>query len=269
MSIPIRTAITATTLFVAATIGAAGAASAHPADGGPTDLTSQPADCIPLTARYFDVQLDESGIGNIRVADDGITNCDEAVVMRSIASSSAVIDNHEPIKDRIVLQVAELEAAGPKGIDFTIELDPCWAGFQVLRDGDSLVHEEMVGDGCEMTVAVDFTGPSANAEIHVVQQTGTIAPPHIWDVDEDQVTHLSGLPSGTWYVKVAEGFTPDSSISVGPSTTYTDTVYGVGPSATVDIDIATEFGFSPTPTLTPPERPELRIALARSSGSAG
>ncbi len=260
MSTSIRTAITATTLVVTAIIGASGAASAHPANHGPTDRTWRPPACTPLSAKYFDVELDESGTGNISVVDDGITNCDEAVVLWSISNSSVVVDNHEPIVDELVLQVADLEAAGPKGIDFSIELDPCWAGFQVLRDGDSLVHEEMLGDGCEMTVAVDFTGTPADAEIHVVQQTGTIAPPHIWDVDDDQVTHLTGLPSGTWYVKVAEGFTVGSSISVDSATTYADTVYGVEHGATVDIDIATEFGFSATPT--PPDRPVFPIAVA-------
>ncbi|MGI9597915.1 MAG: hypothetical protein ACR2QK_17250 [Acidimicrobiales bacterium] len=254
MSTSIRTAITATMLIVAAIIGAAGPASAHPADDGPTGRTSRPSACTALPAKYFDVELDDSGNGNISVADDGITNCDEGVVLWSIANSSAVIDNHEPIVDQLVLQVADLEAAGMKGIDFSIELDPCWAGFQVLRDGDSLVHEEMVGDGCEMTVAVDFTGAPAEAEIHVVQQTGTIAPPHIWDVDDDQVTQLTGLSSGTWYVKVYEGFTPDSSISVGAETTYADTVYGVEHGATVEIEIATEFGFSAKPTPLSGER---------------
>lgn len=252
MSTSIRTAITTTTLIVTTIIGAAGPVSAHPG-GGPTDRASEPPACTALAAKYFDVELDESGDGNISVADDGITNCDEQVVLWSMANSSAVVDNHEPIIDQVVLQVADLEAAGAKGIDFSIELDPCWAGFEVLRDGDTLVHAEMIGDGCEMTVAVDFTGAPAEAEIHVVQQTGTIAPPHMWDVTDDNVTHLTGLPNGTWYVKVYEGFTPDSSISVGLDTTETDTVYGVGPNAIVDIEIATEFGFTAAPT--PPARP--------------
>ena len=245
MSTSIRIAITTTTLIATALIGATGPASARPAGDGPTGWTWRPPACTALPAKHFDVELDDSGAGNISVADDGVANCDEAVVLWSIASSSPVVDNHEPIIDELVLQVADLEAAGPKGIDFSIELDPCWAGFQVLRDGDSLVHEEMIGDGCEMTVAVDFTGAPAEAEIHVVQQTGTIAPPHIWTVDDDQVTHLVGLPSGTWYVKVFEGFTPDSSISVdSEDSTSADTVDGVEHGATVDIEIATELGFS-------------------------
>lgn len=260
MSTLTRTTIGATMLILAAILGTTGAASAHPSNGGPTDRTSRPPACTALSARFFDVELDRTGAGNIAVADDGLTNCDEAVVLWSIANSSAVIDNHEPIIDQIVLQVADLEAAGPKGIDFTIELNPCWAGFQVLRDGDSIVHEEMVGDGCEMTVAVDFSGAPAEAQIHVVQQTGTIAPPHIWTVNDDHVTHLTGLPSGTWYVKVYEGFTTDSSITVGATTEYTDTVYGVPAGATVDIDIATDFGFKATPT-PPPARPALPVAL--------
>jgi len=263
MSTSIRTAITTTALIVAASIGVAGPASAHPADGGPTDRTSRPPACTALHAKYFDVEIDESGNGTITVGDDGITNCNESVVLWSIANSSATIDNHEPLVDQLVLEVADLEAAGPKGIDFSIELDPCWGGFQVLRDGDTLVHEEMIGDGCGMTVDVDFAGAPANAQIHVVQQTGTIAPPHIWDVSDDHVTHLTGLPNGTWYVKVYEGFVPDSSISVGPQITYADTIHGVGHGATVEIDIATEFGLSATPTPTPPERPEFPISMAR------
>ncbi len=262
MSTSIRTAIAATTLIVAAVVGAvAGPVSAHPAGKGPSDRTSRPPACIPLAAKYFDVELDDSGTGNIRVSDDGISNCDEMVVLWSMANSSAVVDNDEPIVDQLVLQVAELEAAGTKGIDFSIELDPCWAGFQVLRDGDTVVHEEMIGDGCEMTVDVDFTGAPAQADIHVVQQTGTIAPPHIWQVSDDQVTHLTGLSSGTWYVKVFDGFTPDSSISVGSDTTYTDTVYGVAHNSTVDIEIATDFGFTTTPT--PAGRPGFGFAVAR------
>ncbi len=260
MSTSIRTAITAATVLIATIVGAAGPASAHPG-GGPSDRTSRPPACTALAARYFDVELDESGAGNISVADDGISNCDEQVVLWSLANSSAVIDNHEPIIDQLVLQVADLEAAGPKGIDFAIELDPCWGGFQVLRDGDTLVHEEMVGDGCEMTVAVDFTAAPAQADIHVVQQTGTIAPPHIWQVTDDHVTQLTGLPNGTWYVKVFDGFTPDSSITVGTDTTYADTVHGVADGSTVDIEIVTEFGFTTTPT--PVDRPGLGLVLAR------
>lgn len=260
MSTSIRAAITITTLIVAGIIGAAGPASAHPADDGPTGYTARPPACTALPAKYFDVELDQSGAGNISVADDGVTNCDEAVVLWSLANSSAVIDNHEPIIDQLVLQVADLEAAGTKGIDFSIELDPCWAGFQVLRDGDTVVHQEMLGDGCEMTVAVNFTGAPAEAEIHVVQQTGTIAPPHIWTVDDDHVAYLTGLPNGTWYVKVFEGFLPGSSIGVGAVTTSADTFHGVEDGATVDIDIATAFGFSTKPT--PPDRPDLPIALA-------
>lgn len=260
MSSSIRTAIAATTLIVTAVVGTAAPVSANPG-GGPSDRTSRAPACTALAAKYFDVELDGSGNGNISVADDGISNCDEGVVLWTMANSSAVVDNHEPIVDQLVLQVAELEAAGAKGIDFSIELDPCWAGFQVLRDGDTLVHEEMIGDGCEMTVAVDFTGASALADIHVVQQTGTIAPPHIWQVSDDQVTHLTGLSSGTWYVKVFDGFTPDSSISVGSGTTYTDTVYGVAHNSTVDIEIATDFGFTTTPT--PTGRPGFGFAVAR------
>ncbi len=256
----IRTAITAMTLIVAGTIGTAGPASARPVGEGPGGYTSRPPACTALQAKYFDVELDESGNGTISVADDGVTNCDEAVVLWSLANSSAVIDNHEPVIDQLVLQVADLEAAGKQGIDFTIELDPCWAGFQVLRDGDTLVHQEMIGDGCEMAVAVNFAGAPAEAEIHVVQQTGTITPPHIWTVDDDHVAYLTGLPNGTWYVKVFDGFLPGSSIGVGPVITNTDTFYGVEPGATVDIDIATELGFSATPT--PPERPQLRLSSA-------
>lgn len=262
MPTPIRTTITATTLIVAAIVGAVGPASARPTDSGPTNRTGRPPACTPLAAAFFDVELDASGVGNISVGDDGITNCDEAVVLWSIANTSSTIDNREPIVDELALQVADLEAAGAKGIDFSIELDPCWAGFQVRRNGDSLVHEEMVGDGCDMTVAVDFSGAPAEVEIHVVQQTGTIAPPHMWSVDNDEVTHLTGLPSGTWYVKVFEGFTPDSSISVGAFTDDVDTVYGVPNGATVTIDIATEFGFSAPPTS--PARPGFPIAGARS-----
>ncbi len=268
MSTSTRTAIVVTTLIVATVIGAGGPASARPADDGPTGWTWRPA-CTPLAAEYFDVEIDESGDGNISVADDGVVNCDEAVVLWSMANSSSVVDDDEPIIDELVLQVADLEAAGQTGIDFSIELDPCLAGFQVLRDGDSLVHEEMIGDGCEMTVAVDFTGAPAEAEIHVVQQTGTIAPPHIWTVDDDHVTNLVGLPSGTWYVKVFDGFTPGSSISVdAEGVSGADTVYGVGHDATVDIQIATEFGFSPTPP-PQPERPELPIAGGHGAGVRG
>jgi len=173
MSTLIRVAITITTLIVAGIVGVAGPASAHPAAGGPTGYTSQPPACTALSAKYFDVELDQSGAGNISVADDGVTNCDEAVVLWSLANSSAVIDDHEPIIDQLVLQVADLEAAGTKGIDFSIELDPCWAGFQVLRDGDTLVHQQMLGDGCEMTVGFSATPTSPDRpELAVVGGLG-------------------------------------------------------------------------------------------------
>ncbi|MEM9564725.1 MAG: hypothetical protein AAGA93_19040 [Actinomycetota bacterium] len=271
MSTSFRTAIAAATLLTATVVGATGPASARPVNDGPTDLTWRPPTCTPLPANHVDVELDELGNGNIRVIGDRVASCDEAVVLWSIVNSSSVVDNHEPIIDEIVLQVADLEAAGPKGIDFSIELDPCWAGFQVLRDGDSLVHEEMIGDGCEMTVAVDFTSAPSEAEIHVVQQTGTIAPPHIWTVTDDQVTNLTGLPSGTWYVKVYDGFTPDSSISVDAAApTAADTVYGVGHDATVDVTIVTELGFSAKPA--PSDPVDFPVAAAQRStirGAAG
>lgn len=244
MSTSIRMAVITALLLAAVLVGAVGPASARPAGNGPTDRIGKPPACTPLAAKYFDVELDESGDGNIRVADNGIVNCDEAVVLWSLANSSAVIDNHEPIVDQVILQVSDLEAAGKAGIDFSLTLDPCWGGFQVLRDGDSLVHEEMIGDGCDMTIDVNFTGPAAEAEIHVVQQTGTIVPPHFLDATNDQVFHLTGMPSGTWYVKVYEAFTPGSDITVGPVVVATDTVYGVPNGAVVEIDLVTEFGLA-------------------------
>jgi hypothetical protein len=248
MSLSTRTSLLATAALTAAAIATAAPVSAHNRNDSPGYGLRTAPPCTALHARYFNVTIDETGAGNISVDDIGQTSCNESVVLWSFASSSAVIDNNEPIIDDDVIMIADLEAAGSEGIDFDLELDPCWAGFKVLRDGDTNVHQEMLGDGCNMVVDVDFSAAPSEAEIHVVQQTGVIRPPHIFTVNGDTTTELTGLPSGTWYVKVYDGFTMGSSIStVGGAQTPSNTLHAVPHDSHVDVDIVTSFWLAPAP----------------------
>jgi hypothetical protein len=246
MSLTTRTSLLALATITATAIAAAAPAAAQNRLDSPSYEQPQASRCAALDAHDFHVDIDRNGDGNISVDDDGVKNCDESVVLWSFASSSAIIDTDEPIIDELVVSVADLETAGPVGIDFSLRLDPCWAGFQVLRDGDTTVHREMIGDGCEMVIDVDFSASPSEAEIHVVQQTGIIQPPHIFTVTDDTTTQLTGLPNGTWYVKVYDGFTKGSSISMvdGASTT-SNTLYDVPDGSHVDVDITTPFWVAP------------------------
>ena len=89
-----------------------------------------------------------------------------------------------------------------------------------------------------MTVATNFAGAGHDAEIHVVQQTGVIAPPHVINVDTDDTTVLTGLPNGTWYVKVYDGWSVGSTITIdGGPAQPASTVYDVEDGSTVEIDL--------------------------------
>src|SRR5690606_8654239 len=167
-----------------------------------------------------------------------------AVVVSSHASAGPVVDNHaDPLLDQAVVQASALEAAGPAGIHVPLALDPCWAGIQVHRDGDTLVWDEVVGDGCELVVTTDFAGAAHDTEVHVVQQTGNIQPPHIFEHDADGTTVLTGLPDGTWYVKVYEGAMDGTTMSVdGSPAAEVEIVHGVAAGSTVLIEHPTELG---------------------------
>ena len=107
------------------------------------------ARCEPLDGRSLDVGLTPSGELLLVYAGDGVATCNEAIVISSYASSGPSIDNHvDPLLDQILLDVAELEAAGPSGVTVHPVLDACWAGLQVHRDGDTLLWEQVEGDGC-------------------------------------------------------------------------------------------------------------------------
>jgi len=73
-------------------------------------------------------------------------------------------------------------------------------------------------------------------------------------VADDDTTVLTGLPDGTWYVKVYEGAVDGTSMSVdGAPAAEVDTVHGVADGSTVLIEHPADLGFTtpePTPSLS-------------------
>jgi hypothetical protein len=236
-------------LGLAASLGVAGA---EPAAGQtpPGYTTSR---CQVLDGAALDVDVLRSGV-RLTYAGDRYDTCDEAVVVTSHASAGPAVDNHaDPVLAQVAVQVSALEAAGAAGVHVPLVLDPCWAGLQVHRDGDTLVWDDVVGDGCELTVETDFAGDGSATEIHVVQQTGNIRPPHVFQHDADEVTVLTGLPDGTWYVKVHEGAVVGTTMAVdGAAPAEVTTVHGVADGSTVEIHHPAPLGLAahaPAPSL--------------------
>jgi hypothetical protein len=177
-------------------------------------------------------------------AGDDVTTCDEVVVVTSYASGGPEVDHtFDPEVDEIVFDVSALEAAGPAGITVDPELDPCWAGLEVLRDGDTYLWSDVDGDGCEMEITTDFHGSPWSTQVHVVQQSGSIQPPHIFDHVADTTTVLTGLPNGTWYVKVYDGAVAGTTMSVdGGAPDGVAIVHGVPDGSSVLIEHPAVFG---------------------------
>jgi hypothetical protein len=194
-------------------------------------------DCEGLDSTSLTTYVLASGEIRFVYEDDGVITCDEVMVVTSYASRGPDVDNHhDPEVDELVFQVSELEAAGAAGITVAPELDECWAGLELHRDGDTLLWDHVLGDGCEMEVTTSFAGAPHPTEIHVVQQSGSIAPPYTFEHDTDDSTILTGLPNGTWYVKVYEGAVAGTTIAVdGGTPLLTDTIEGVPDGAIVDI----------------------------------
>jgi hypothetical protein len=234
---------------VAASVALAAPAAAQPGPGGLAARRCQPLDTVAL-----DLDVLRSGV-RLSYGGDRYATCDEAVVVTSYSASGPVIDNHvDPVLGQVVVQASTLEAAGPAGVHVPLALDPCWAGIQVHRDGDTLVWDEVVGDGCELTVVTDFAGAPHDTEIHVVQQSGNIQPPHIFEHDADETTVLTGLPDGTWYVKVYEGAVDGTTMAVdGGAPAEVTIVHGVADGSTVEIEHPADLGFT-IPDATRPER---------------
>jgi hypothetical protein len=202
------------TLAPAALLGALVAALPTSAQAGLGDLAFEK--CQPLLGIEGEISAVEDGHTiTLTAPDDGAKTCPEGVAIYSFAGNGAgAIDNHWPVVDFLVVPALEIEAAGVAGVTVPIQLDPCWPAVQVLRDGDSLVWQDSFGTGCAMWVSTDFVGKSWPTQIHVIQQTGTIMPPHIFNHVTDQTTALTGLPSGAYLVKVYDGATPGTTTSV-------------------------------------------------------
>lgn len=217
---------------------AAGAFIAAPAHAESPIDDFAPVRGQALDARLLDVQLKPSGQVKLVYEGDDFATCNEVMVVTSYASAGPDVDNHfDPVLDQIVFDVAELEAAGHAGVTVDPVLDPCWSGLQVARDGDTLMWEHVDGDGCEMEITTDFQAAGWDTEIHVVQQTGNIEPPHIFHHEADETTVLTGLPDGTWYVKVYEGALAGTTMSVdGAAAQATDIVHAVADGSSVEID---------------------------------
>ena len=238
-------------LSLGLTGGLAATAAPAAAQPGPGGFTT--GRCQPLDTAALDVDVLRSGV-RVSYAGDRYATCDEAVVVTSYSAAGSAVDNHhDPVLGETVLQAAALEAAGPAGVDVPLALDPCWAGIQVHRDGDTLVWHEVVGDGCELTVTTDFAGAPWATELHVVQQTGNIQPPHVFEHDADGTTVLTGLPDGTWYVKVYEGAVDGTTMSVdGGAPAEVVIVHGVADGSTVEIEHPTDLGFATEPAAPAP-----------------
>lgn len=202
--------------------------------------------CTPLDPDELDIDVQPSGVLtfvfpvddelDVAIPGDGPTTCNEAMVVTSYAAAGPVVDNHDPVIEQVVFQIADLEAAGAAGITVEIALDPCWAGLQVHRDGDTLLWDDVLGDGCVLEVASDFAGTPFPTEIHVVQQTGNIQPPYIFDHVVDDTTVLTGLPDGTWYVKIYEGAHFATTMAVDGGTPQVATIVnGVADGSVVEI----------------------------------
>jgi hypothetical protein len=216
-----------------------GRTTGHSIDPILTDVSAGPR-CAPLDSDRLDITITPyRTVAEVILSyrDDGVVTCNESVQTWTYASAGPAVDNHvDPMLGEHVVSAAALEAAG--SIRFTIRIDPCWAGIAIHRDGDTLLHSEVIGDGCEMTIDTDFVTVGHDAEIHVVQQTGNIQPPHIWNISDDDTTVLTGLPNGTWYVKVYDGWTLGSTIEVnGGGVVAQSTVYDVADGSQVDISI--------------------------------
>ena len=205
---------------------------------GPSAGAAPAGRCAPLDSRALDIDWQPSGHLKFVYAGDDVTTCDEVIVVTSYASGGPAVDHSfDPVVDEIVFDVSELEAAGPAGITVDPDLDPCWAGIEVLRDGDTYLWSAVDGDGCEMEVTTGFHGAPWPTEIHVVQQSGSIQPPHIFDHVSDATTVLSGLPTGTWYVKVYEGAVAGTTMSVdGSAPAPVTIVNGVADGSSVVIE---------------------------------
>ena len=231
MPIPLLTTGSAGLAFVLAAAGAGTARAAEPVE--PIGDVAA-VRCTPLDGDLLDVQVKPNGQLKLVFAGDGVPTCDEVMVVSSYAGAGPVVDNHDPMLDQIGFQVSELEAAGPAGVTVAPVLDPCWAALEVLRDGDTFMWEDVLGDGCEMEITTDFAAGPWDTEIHVVQQSGNIQPPHIFDHDADESTVLTGLPDGTWYVKVYEGAVAGTTMAVdGGAAQATTIVNGVPDGAEV------------------------------------
>ena len=260
-------------LTAAASVLAVGAAASSPVTaappggwGGPGDVGT-PVGCQVADRNLFDVSIATDGEVTVAYPQDGHDTCDESVVIQTWSSNGVTVDQHAaPPLGAWVTTVSDLEAAGPSGLSAMLPMDPCYTAVTVHRDGDTLVHDDIVGDGCEMTIVTDFAGAGHDAEIHVVQQTGIIAPPHFVTVDEDDTTVLTGLPNGTWYVKVFDGWNVGSSITVdGGPAQPASTVYDVEDGSTVEIDLTSWKITRLTSELSPIEVPSIR-PLVLSSG---
>lgn len=235
MSLLIRLLTASLTSAAAVSVAAVPALADGPREPTPIDDLAI-ARCQPLATRSIAVKV--LGNGDVRVSapDDGRPTCNEMIVVTSYAGAGT-IDNTAPVLEQVALPALDVEAAGPSGITVAIDLDPCWPTLQVHRDGDTLVWQDVWGGGCELTVTSEFPGSPWPTEIHVVQQTGNIQPPHLMFHDVSQTTVLTGLPDGTWYVKVFAGALPGTEMTVdGGATQQVSTVYGVGDGSSVVID---------------------------------
>lgn len=235
----------ARTLAPAALLGALLAALPTTAHAGLGDLGFEK--CQPLLGIDAEISTVENGHTiTLTAPDDGAKTCPEGVAIYSFAGNGAVvIDNYWPVVDLLVVPALDIEAAGPTGVTVPIQLDPCWPAVKVLRDGDTPVWQDTFGAGCSMWVSTDFAGKSWPTQIHVIQQTGTIMPPHIFDHVSDHTTLLTGLPSGVYLVKVYAGAKPGTTTSVdGGKPLKTSSVGKVGVGSHVEFRHPKAVGFT-------------------------
>jgi hypothetical protein len=193
--------------------------------------------CTTLDPARLHVTVSTRGVVHLHYSDDGVFTCNEVLQIRSWASAGPTVDNHhDRLIDEEIVWVADLEAAGKYGLDRTITLDPCWAGVEIHRDGDSLVFSHVLGNGCSFTVRSRFVGESYDVLIIVSQDTGGLAQQNVFSLSGGEDLVLPRRPSGSWTVTAAGAGWLGGSISVnGDTPTFEPTRTDIPATATVEV----------------------------------
>ena len=181
----------------------------------PADPPEPPADCAPVDADAFGVTVIDNGDGTAFVQlgyYDTEDACDTDV--RVVSNRTNADESVQEQYAEFATTVDELEAAaaGDGWVETDIGLDPCFSTVAVTVDGD-LLHSELFGDGCEITMTKDFPDdpwPAAISLQHVPGWTDD----HVFEVDDDDDVVWTGLPSGPYVVNEFDGAVAATTIAI-------------------------------------------------------